>query len=108
MLLVVKLKLHSLQNENSSLILFSSTLINSGLHRVGYELPKLSKLEYSPPDILEAKEPRKQVEEKNLENKRLRWDFGRIRAHNSGRVSFYSLKKGTRTVGVDLEALKKD
>jgi hypothetical protein len=69
-------------------------LVNSGLHRAGYKLPKLSELESSPPNILEVKEPRKQVEEKKLENKSLRRDFGRIRAHNSGRVSFYSLKKG--------------
>jgi hypothetical protein len=73
-----------------------------------WELPKSSEPKSSPPDILETKELRKQVEEKNLENKSLRWDFGRIGAQNNGSVSFYSLRKWTRTVGVNLEALKKD
>jgi hypothetical protein len=44
----------------------------------------------SPPDILETKDTRKQVEERNLENKSLGWNFGRIGAHKSSGMTKWS------------------
>jgi hypothetical protein len=45
--------------KHSALILFSLALVNSDLHKAGYELHKPFKPKCSPPDMFERKEVEK-------------------------------------------------